>query len=120
MSNLYSDQLLEQADRVELGNIEKILDFTGIEVTQPLSLSEEQLNRATAELLNWEQMQFALSTDNSMNVAGCARQIHEASRVRRDMTISTVSHKKLLFGCYNTLYQRKLKLERQIEENKNA
>ena len=120
MKNLYSDQLLTQADRVELGNIEKLLSFAGIEITQPTELAEDYTNRATAEALNWEQMQYALSTNNAMNIAGCAKQIHEASRVRRDINIATASHKKLLLGCYNTLYQRKLKLERQIREDQNA
>ena len=120
---LFSDQLLKRVDRAELNSLDQILGF--IPSTDPLK--PEDLDRATAEKKDWEQMQYILAafTDDKeadrqpesvMAVAAASRQIHEASRARRDINIATASHKKLMLGCYQTLYQRKLKLEKKIRQ----
>lgn len=110
-----SDSMLRQAKLAELATINELLAPAGIKNDIDGHITDEALNRVAAEKESEKEMSFAQSQNTVEAVASAARLIHEASRVRRDLNITRASHKKLLLGCYRTLYQRKLKLEQDIE-----
>ena len=110
-----SESMLRQAKYAELATINELLTPAGIQNDVDGHITDEALNRVAAEKESEKEMSFAQSQNTVEAVASAARLIHEASRVRRDLNITRASHKKLLLGCYRTLYQRKLKLEQDIE-----
>ena len=110
-----SDSMLRQAKLAELATINELLAPAGIQNDVDGHITDEALDRVAAEKESEKEMSFAQSQNTVEAVAGAARLIHEASRARRDLNITRASHKKLLLGCYRTLYQRKLKLEQDIE-----
>lgn len=110
-----SDSMLRQAKLAELATINELLAPAGIQNDVDGHITDEALDRVAAEKESEKEMSFAQSQNTVEAVASAARLIHEASRVRRDLNITRASHKKLLLGCYRTLYQRKLKLEQDIE-----
>ena len=117
MSNkrLSSKQFLLLVDQKELESINsqlEVANVTPIKVEMP----KDAFDRAKAEEAAFEEMQNSYIQNASTNVAAAARQIHEASRARRDINIATAGHKKLMLGCYNTMYQRKLHLEEKIKQ----
>jgi len=115
-----SMQMLERAAYKELATINDVLAPAGIVNEVDGLITKEQLNRAEAQTTERTEMSTALSTNDTEVVAAAARAIHEATRVRRDINIAQATHKQLLLGAYRTLYQRKLKLESDIQEGHYA
>lgn len=115
-----SMQMLERATYKELATINDALAVAGIVNETDGTITPEQLDRAAAQPIERSEMSTALSTNTTELVATAARVIHEASRVRRDIQIAQATHKQLMLGCYRTLYQRKLKLESDIQEGRYA
>ena len=110
-----SDSMLRQAKYAELATINELLAPAGITNDVDGYITDEMLDRTKAEKEAESEMSFAQAQNTVEAIAGASRLIHEASRVRRDLNITRASHKRLLLGCYKTLYQRKLKLEQDME-----
>lgn len=112
---LSSKEFLTLVDKKELESINRQLDVADITATEVV-FPDDALDREKAEKVSWDEMQNSYTANASLNIAAAARQIHEASRARRDINIATAGHKKLMLGCYNTLYQRKLHLEEKLQQ----
>ena len=111
-----SDAFLEQATRAELASINEMLSVAAVENDIDGTLTAEQLSRAAAEKEELAEIGEALTQNSLPVLAAAARLVHEANRARRDIAIAKASHKDLMLGVYRTMYQRKLKLERKIQE----
>ena len=115
-----SFSFLEKATREELATINSLLGVAGIQQDQDVVLTAEDLDRKLADDVAIQEMANVLARETTYDLAAGARLIHEASRARRDLNIALASHKELLLGSYKTLYQRKLKLEKDIQEERYA
>lgn len=115
-----SFSFLEKATREELAAINSLLSVAGIQQDQDVVLTTEDLDRKLADDVAIQEMANVLARETTYDLAAGARLIHEASRARRDLNIALASHKELLLGSYKTLYQRKLKLEKDIQEERYA
>ena len=111
---------LEAAVRKELAEINGLLSVAGVQNDVDGTITKEQLDRRAADQEAAAEMANVLAKETTYNLAAGARLIHEASRARRDINIAQASHKQLLLGSYKTLYQRKLKLEQDIQEERYA
>ena len=111
-----SFKMLELATRAELSSVNDYLKAAGIQDDQDSTIRPDQLSRAKAEEVEREEISKALTVNSNPVTAAVARLAHEANRCRRDISIAQASHKKLILGIYQTMYQRKLKLERRIQE----
>lgn len=100
----------------ELSSINKLLSVAGVQDNVAGEFPEEELDRREAEQTAIEEMANVLSKESTYDLAAGARLIHEAARARRDINIAFATHKQLMLGSYKTLYQRKLKLEKAIED----
>lgn len=109
---------LEAATRKELAEINGLLSVAGVQNDVDGTITKEQLDRRTADQEAAKEMANVLAKEATYNLAAGARMIHEAARARRDINIAQASHKELLLGSYRTLYQRKLKLEQDIQEER--
>ena len=125
-----STGFLEKAIRKELASTNEALSIAGIQNDVDGYITPEQLSREKAETIRKtvremsfdimenhalrEEIQEAFTKNNVNEVAAAVRIAHEATRARRDIQIIECSHKKLLLGCYRTMYQRKLKLENRL------
>ena len=105
---------LEKAIRKELASTNEALSIAGIQNDVDGYITPEQLSREKAETELQSEIQEAFTKNNVNEVAAAVRIAHEATRARRDIQIIECSHKKLLLGCYRTMYQRKLKLENRL------
>ena len=115
-----SDKFLMETTRYELDAINAFLKPAGISEAPTAKITAEDLDRAAAEGQQLTEINDALAKNASTEVAAAARLIHESNRARRDINIAEASHKRLLLGMYRTMYQRKLKLERKIQEDVNG
>ena len=115
-----SFSFLEKATRAELATINNLLSVAGIQNDQDITLTGADLDRKAADDEAIAEMANVLARDTTYDLAAGARLIHEASRARRDINIALATHKELLLGSYKTLYQRKLKLEKDIQEERYA
>ena len=115
-----SFSFLDKATRAELASINEMLSVAGIQQDQDGTLTEAELDRKAADDVAIQEMANVLAHDTTYDLAAGARLIHEASRARRDINIALATHKQLLLGSYKTLYQRKLKLENDIKEERYA
>ena len=113
-----SFEFLGMAERKELAEINELLSVAGITNDVDGTINPEQLDRKAAEQVAIEEMANVLAKEATYDLAAGARLIHEASRARRDINIAQATHKQLLLGSYKTLYQRKLKLEKDIQEER--
>lgn len=111
-----SFRFLEAATRKELYEVNEFLKTLGIQNDQDGIILPEQLSRFKAEEVEREELSKALTANSNPVTAAAARLAHEANRARRDIAIAQASHKAMLLGIYRTMYQRKLKLERKIQE----
>ena len=111
-----SFKMLELATRAELSSVNDYLKAAGIQNDQDGTIRPDQLSRAKAEEVERAEVSKALTVNSNPLTAAVARLAHEANRCRRDISIAQASHKKLMLGIYQTMYQRKLKLERRIQE----
>lgn len=111
-----SFRMLELATRAELASVNAYLKAAGIQNDQDGTIRPDQLSRHKAEEVEREEISKALTINSNPVTAAVARLAHEANRCRRDISIAQASHKKLILGIYQTMYQRKLKLERRIQE----
>lgn len=111
-----SFRFLEAATRKELYEVNEFLKTLGIQNDQDGVILPEQLSRLKAEEVEREELSKALTANSNPVTAAAARLAHEANRARRDIAIAQTSHKAMLLGIYRTMYQRKLKLERKIQE----
>ena len=111
-----SFKMLELATRAELSSVNDYLKAAGIQNDQDGIILPDQLSRYKAEEVEREEISKALTVNSNPVTAAVARLAHEANRCRRDISIAQASHKKLILGIYQTMYQRKLKLERRIQE----
>ena len=111
-----SFKMLELATRAELSSVNDYLKAAGIQNDQDGTIRQDQLSRQNAEEVEREEISKALTVNSNPVTAAVARLAHEANRCRRDISIAKASHKKLILGIYQTMYQRKLKLERRIQE----
>lgn len=111
-----SFRFLEAATRKELYEVNEFLKTLGIQNDQDGIILPEQLSRYKAEEVEREELSKALTANSNPVTAAAARLAHEANRARRDIVIAQTSHKAMLLGIYRTMYQRKLKLERKIQE----
>jgi hypothetical protein len=111
-----SIEFLELATRAELSSINELLKVAGIQDDVDGTIKAEQLSRKVAEPVVFEEISEALAQNSLPVVAAATRIAHEANRARRDIAIATATHKDLMLGVYRTMYQRKLKLERKIQE----
>lgn len=111
-----SFKMLELATRAELSSVNDYLKAAGIQNDQDGTIRPDQLSRQNAEEVEREEISKALTVNSNPVTAAVARLAHEANRCRRDISIAQASHKKLILGIYQTMYQRKLKLERRIQE----
>ena len=111
-----SFKMLEAATRAELYSVNEFLKAAGIQNDQDGILRPDQLSRYAAEEVEREELSKALTVHSNLLTAAAVAIAHEANRCRRDISIAQASHKKLMLGIYQTMYQRKLKLERRIQE----
>ena len=111
-----SFKMLELATRAELASVNSYLKAAGIQNDTDGTIRADQLSRANAEEVERAEISKALTANSNPLTAAVARLAHEANRCRRDISIAQASHKKLMLGIYQTMYQRKLKLERRIQE----
>lgn len=109
---------LEAVMKRELAEINKLLVTAGIINDVDGTLTKEQLDRRAADKEAADEMANVLAKEATYDLAAGARMLHEASRARRDVNIAQASHKQLLLGSYKTLYQRKLKLEKDLQEER--
>ena len=115
-----SADFLILSDRKELDTVNDYLEAAGVKEDHTGDMIEEDLDRFAVEELEREEISDALVKNAVTAIAAASRQAHEANRSRRDINIATASHKKLMMGVYRTMYQRKLKLERKIQEATNG
>ena len=116
-----SFSFLEKATQAELSAINDLLSVAGIQPEESdIILTGEDLDRAQADQFAKREMANVLARETTYDLAAGSRLIHEASRARRDLNIALASHKQLLLGSYKTLYQRKQKLEKDIQEGHYA
>lgn len=113
-----STQLLEIAYKDELASINDMLSIAGIENNVEPDYGKDQLSRENAEALERKELSEALAKNASLATATAARVAHEANRAIRDITIATATHKALRMSIYNTMYQRKLQLEKDLQEER--
>ena len=111
-----SFKMLELATRAELSSVNDYLKAAGIQNDQDGTIRPDQLSRQNAEEVERQEISKALTVNSNPVTAAVARLAHEANRCRRDISIAQASHKRLMLGIYQTMYQRKLKLERRIQE----
>ena len=111
-----SERFLELATRKELSSINDFLAPLGLENDVDVTITKDQLSRKVAEEVQRREISEAMTRNSTMVVAAAVRLAHEANRARRDITISVAPHKKLMLSVYRTMYQRKLKLEKKIQE----
>ena len=104
------------AKQSELSATNKLLSVAGVQNDVDGQIAAEQLDRKVAEQIAIKEMANALSKEANYDLAAGARIIHEATRARRDINIAQATHKQLMLGSYKTLYQRKLKLEKDLQE----
>lgn len=107
---------LKLATQKELASINDALSVAGIKNDVDGNITESQLSRELAEQQLQKEIQTAFTKHNVNEVAAAVRIAHEATRARRDIQILECSHKRLMLGCYRTMYQRKLKLENRIRK----
>jgi hypothetical protein len=110
-----SYNMLAGALKKELESTNNALAIAGIVNDVDGSLTSEQLSREASEAVIQDEIQQALTKNSVNEVAAAVRVAHEATRARRDIQIVEASHKKLMLGCYKTMYQRKLKLENRLQ-----
>lgn len=115
-----SKEFLIKVARNELESVNTYLAPLGIQEDVDGQLSAEELSREAAEDLELEELSDAVSKKSVTAIAAASRVAHEANRARRDINIAKASHKQLMLGIYRTMYQRKLKLERKIQEETYA
>jgi len=115
-----SKKMLELAARKEWAVISEMLKVAGINENTEVMLTADQLSRREAESVERNEISEALTKNSLTALAAALRLAHEANRARRDINIAEASHKKLMLGVYRTMYQRKLKLERKIQEEQYA
>lgn len=116
---LSSRDFLELATKIELDSVNTMLSAAGISKTEE-KIPDGALSREKAEQQEMDEISNALSANSTLTLAAAARLAHEANRARRDINISTASHKKLRLSIYNTMYQRKLKLEAKLKGGQYA
>ena len=102
----------------ELAATNKLLSVAGIQNDVPGQIKAEHLDRKAADQVAIKEMANALAREANYDLAAGARIIHEATRARRDINIAQATHKQLMLGSYKTLYQRKLKLEKDLQEKR--
>lgn len=115
-----SFDLLKKATQQELAVINNLLSVAGIQNDVDHELTAADLDRKAADEVALTEMANVLAKETTYDLAAGARLIHEAARACRDLNIALASHKQLLLGSYKTLYQRKLKLEQDIKEDRYA
>lgn len=113
-----SDEFLALTLYAELADINTLLEPAGVTNETDGTILPSQLDRAQAEKEATSEMSAAMAKNSVEAIAAASRLIHEASRARRDIKIARASHKQLMLGSYRTLYQRKLKLEKDIQEER--
>ena len=117
MSAPQSAQLLLKAKQEEYYALQSALaEAQGFDPDFPSVITEEDASRAANMEAEWNEMQEAKARNNNNILAAAMKDVHEASRFRRDYTIATASHKRLMEGCFYTAYKRTKKLERQIKQ----
>ena len=112
-----SAQLLLKAKQEEYYSLQSALaQAQGYDQSFPSVITEADASRANNLEAEWKEAQDARSKNNNNELAAIMKDIHEASRFRRDYTIATASHKRLIEGCFYTAFKRTQKLERQIKQ----
>ena len=109
-----SEQFLELAIRKELASTNELLSIAGVVNDVDGTITPEQLSRELSEDELQKEIQESFTEEDVNQVAAAVRVAHEATRARRDIQIVEASHKRLMLGCYRTMYQRKLKLENRL------
>ena len=109
-----SEQFLELAIRKELASTNELLSIAGVVNDGDGTITPEQLSRELSEDALQKEIQESFTEEDVNQVAAAVRVAHEATRARRDIQIVEASHKRLMLGCYRTMYQRKLKLENRL------
>ena len=118
---LTSVEFLKQVDKHELDAINNLLADIGVSVStaygelRPLDLSRKEVDQSERA-----EISDALIKKSATAIAAALREVREANRARRDIVIANASHKRLMLGVYNTMYQRKLKLENKIKAVNNG
>ena len=115
-----SEQFLKMAVQSELASINDMLPVAGIKNDTSASIPKEALDRAAVETQERADVSNALKTLSGTALAQCLRLLRESNRARRDINIMNASHKQIMLGVYRTMYQRKLKLEKQLETDTYA
>jgi hypothetical protein len=117
MSVPQSAQLLLKAKQEEYSALQRALATAqGFNSDFPSVITKADASRANNMEAEWQEMQEAKAKNNNNILAAAMKDVHEASRFRRDFTIATASHKRLIEGCFYTAYKRAKKLERQIKQ----
>lgn len=117
MSAPQSAQLLLKAKQEEYIALQRaIAEAQGFTPDFPSVMTEADASRANNMEAEWQEMQEAKAKRNNNILAAAMQDVHEASRFRRDYTIATASHKRLIEGCFYTARKRVTKLNRQIKQ----
>lgn len=117
MSVPQSAQLLLKAKQEEYFALQRALATAqGFNSDFPSVITKADASRANNMEAEWQEMQEAKAKNNNNILAAAMKDVHEASRFRRDFTVATASHKRLIEGCFYTAYKRTKKLERQIKQ----
>lgn len=112
-----SAQLLLKAKQEEYNSLmNSLAEAQGYEATFPSVITEQDASRFNNMQEEWQEAQDAKAKNNNNVLAAVMKDIHEASRFRRDYTIATASHKRLIEGCFYTAFKRAAKLQRQIKQ----
>lgn len=115
------DNLIEQAAVNEMAAIESILTpcIKGTDhVPYIPTYTERDLDRADADdTLRVLIDTLDLDTAGTDGLAALMALNQEEQRIRRDVKIMQMGHKRLMLGCLETLYRRKLKLTKNLEKN---
>lgn len=111
-----SSDFLALAIKKELASINTYLSVAGIKQDVDGTIDKEQLDRKVAEDVERKEISLAMTQNSPSFLSAAVRVAREANRARRDINIIEASHKKLMLGIYRTMYQRKLKLERKLED----
>ena len=111
-------RLIASKELESIGNMLSCVD--GIGDTVHITLKPEDLDREKAEVVGQAEIDKATIDGIPSNLSAIVRLQREANRARRDYIIAESSHKQLMLGAYRTMYQRKLKLEKKLENGTYA
>ena len=111
-------RLIVSKELESIGDMLSCVD--GIDDTVHITIKPEDLDREKADVVGQAEIDKATTDGIPSNLSAIVRLQREANRARRDYIIAESSHKQLMLGAYRTMYQRKLKLEKKLENGTYA